>query len=163
MKTQDFTTGITVDQSPADVFSAINNVRGWWSEEISGGTAKLNDEFLYHFKDIHIVKMRLVDVTPNERVVWLVLNNYFSFITDQSEWKGTRIIFEIDEKDEKTQLRFTHQGLVPDYECYEVCYDAWSTYIKQSLRDLITIGKGQPNPKENGFTPQLLKQWGMPQ
>src|SRR5262245_40892044 len=108
MKTEDFTTSITVDQSPAEVFKAINNVRGWWSEEIKGGTEKLDDEFLYHFKDIHIVKMRLVDVAPNRKVEWLVLNNHFSFIKDQSEWTGTRVIFEIGEKGGKTELRFTH-------------------------------------------------------
>ena len=156
---KDFTVSILVDKSPTEVFNAINNVRGWWSEEIEGGTEKLNDEFLYHFKDVHVTKMKLVEVIPDKKVVWLVLDNYFSFIKDQSEWKDTKVIFEISEKDGQTQLHFTHQGLVPQYECYEICHDAWSNYIKNSLRNLITTGKGQPNPKEGGFNSQLLEKF----
>jgi hypothetical protein len=38
--------------------------------------------------------------------------------------------------------------LVPKNECYDVCSDAWSSYIKGSLRSLITTGKGQPNWEE---------------
>ena len=44
---------------------------------------------------------------------------------------------------------FTHVGLAPDDECYEACSDAWGSYIKHSLRSLITTGKGQPNVKES--------------
>jgi Activator of Hsp90 ATPase homolog 1-like protein len=145
MTTSDFTTTIQVDQTPEEVFKAINNVRGWWSEEIEGSTVKLNDEFRYHYQDVHRCKMKIVEFNPNEKVVWLVLDNYFKFTKDKSEWTGTKISFEISKQDNKTQLRFTHLGLVPQYECYEVCRDAWSNYIHNSLRSLISTGKGQPN------------------
>jgi len=158
MTTPDFSTTIVVDQTPEEVFNAINNVRGWWSEEIEGNTEKLNDEFTYHYKDVHISKMKLIEVIPNEKVVWLVLDNHFKFTKDKSEWNGNKIMFEITKKDNKTQLQFTQLGLVPEYECYEICRDAWSNYINNSLRSLITTGKGQPNGKESKFDEQLLKQ-----
>jgi hypothetical protein len=163
MTTTDFSTTILVDQSPRDVFNAINNVRGWWSEQIEGGTSQLNDEFLYHYKEVHISKMKLVEVVPNKKVVWRVLNNHFSFTKDKSEWVGTHIIFEISEKDGKTQLRFTHEGLVPDYECYQVCFDAWTSYIQGSLKSLIATGKGKPNSKENELNAELVKKWNLPE
>ena len=147
MTTPGFTTTIVVDETPEKVFNAITNPRGWWSEEIEGNTNNLNDEFNYHYEDIHRCKMKIIEFIPNEKVVWLVLDNYFKFTKDKSEWTGTKIIFEISEKDNKTQLRFTHQGLVPAYECYNICRDAWSTYIHNSLRSLIITGKGQPNGK----------------
>ena len=56
------------------------------------------------------------------------------------EWKGTNIVFDISEKDGKTEVRFTHVGLVPQIECYGSCSDAWGYYIKGSLRDFITAG-----------------------
>ena len=158
MGTTDFTTSIVVEQSPAEVFNAVNNVRGWWSEEIEGGTEKLNDEFTYHYKDVHSCKMRLIEVVPNKKVVWLVLDNYFKFTNDKTEWIGNKIVFEITEKDNMTQLQFTQFGLVPQYECYDICRDAWSNYIKSSLRNLITTGNGQPNTKENDFNQELLQE-----
>ena len=148
MNNQDFNTTILVEQSPDEAFNAINNVRRWWSEEIEGGTNKLNDEFTYHYKDVHSCRMKLIEVIPGKKVVWLVMDNYFNFIKDKNEWKGTKIIFEISEHDNKTQIRFTHLGLVPEYECFDICSNAWSKYVQHSLFSLITTGKGEPNKKE---------------
>lgn len=145
MTTTDFTSTILVDKSAEEVFNALTNVRGWWSEEIEGSTNKLNDEFNYHYEDIHRCDIKIIESIPNEKVVWLVKNNYFKFTRDTSEWKNTQISFEISTKNNKTQLRFTHIGLVPEYECYEVCQEGWSNYINNSLRSLIVTGKGQPN------------------
>jgi len=152
MNTPDFTTTVLVDKTPAEAFHAINNVRGWWSEEIEGSTEKLNDEFKYHYEDVHRCQMKLIEVVPDKKVVWLVMNNYFKFTKDKSEWTGTKIIFEIARTDNKTQIRFTHQGLVPDYECFEICSNAWTHYIQQSLGGLINTGIGKPNGKDKPST-----------
>jgi hypothetical protein len=163
MNTADFTTTLLVDQSPEEAFNAINNVRGWWSEEIEGGTVKLNDEFRYHYEEAHRCKMKLIEVVPNKKVVWVVLENYFNFTKDKSEWTGTKIIFDISENNKKTQIRFTHQGLVPEYECFDVCSNAWTHYIQQSLRSLITTGKGQPNATGKPSTDHEKEEYEMKQ
>ena len=80
------------------------------------------------------------------------MDNYFKFTTDKSEWKNDKIVFEISEKENKTQLQFTQMGLVPEYECYNICRDAWSNYINNSLHSLITTGKGKPNGKDKPQT-----------
>ncbi len=161
MATENFTTTFLVDETPRQVFNAVTNVRGWWSEDIEGNTSKLNDEFLYHYKDIHVTKMKLVELVPDKKIVWLVVNNHFNFTKDKNEWAGNKIVFEISKKADKTQLQFTQEGLVPAYECFDVCSDAWSNYVKKSLRSLITTGKGQPNPKdqEGEFNEQLLEKY----
>lgn len=145
----DYSTAFLVDQSPKEAFEAINNVRGWWSGNIDGGTTRLNDEFMYHYQDVHYSKQRLVEVVPNKKVVWLVLDSYLSFVKDKNEWTGTKIMFEVSKDGDKTQVRFTHRGLVPEYECYDACSSAWSGYINESLRGLIAKGRGKPNPKES--------------
>jgi len=101
-------------------------------------------------QDVHYCKMKLTEVIPGKKVVWLVLDNYFNFTEDKSEWKGTEITFEISKKGNKTEIRFTHLGLVPEYECFNICSDAWGSYINGSLRSLIITGKGEPNQKEKG-------------
>ena len=160
MNKQDYTTTILVSQTPKVVFNAINNVRGWWSEDIEGRTDQLNDVFFYHYKDIHLCKIKLIEVVPDKKVVWQVLDNYFSFIGDKSEWKDTEIIFDISTEGDQTKLQFTHEGLVPEYECYQICFEAWSNYINNSLYKLITFGKGEPNPKEGeGFNSQIVEKW----
>lgn len=168
MTTSDFTTTILVDQTPKEAFNAINNVRGWWSEEIEGGTDKLNDEFKYHFEDIHRCKLKVIEIIADKKVVWLVMENYFKpgifddashhlrsndrFAQDKTEWTGTKIIFEISDNDNKTQIRFTHLGLVPEYECFDVCSNGWTHYIQQSLFSLIATGTGEPNSTGNPMT-----------
>jgi uncharacterized protein YndB with AHSA1/START domain len=147
---QDFSTTFSVDRSPADVFAAVTNPRGWWSEEIEGGTSTLGDEFTYHYQEMHRCRVKLVEVVPEKRVVWLVLDNYFDFTEDKSEWKNTKVAFEIHKAGTTTELHFSHQGLVPEYECYDVCSNAWGKYINGSLRSLIMTGKGNPNQKEAG-------------
>jgi hypothetical protein len=152
MATSDFTTTFLVNQTSEEVFNAVNNVRGWWSEEIEGNTISLNDEWNYHYQDIHRCKMKIVEFIECKKIVWEVLDNYFSFTKDKEEWKGNKLVFEISPKNGKTQLCFTQIGLVPKYECYDICENAWNTYIQLSLYNLITTGKGQPNSKENPQT-----------
>ena len=159
MKEQDFTTTILVDQTPGDVFNAIRNVRGWWSEEIDGSTSDLDDVFTYHYRDVHICRIKLIQVVPDKTIVWQVMDNYFSFTEDKHEWRNTKISFEISSKANRTELRFTHFGLGPDYECFEICKEGWTNYINGSLRNLINTGQGKPNPKEGGFNAALVEKW----
>jgi hypothetical protein len=101
MTNQNFTTTFSVDQSPEEVFKAINNVREWWSEEIEGTTDNLGAEFMYQYEDVHRGKMQITEFIPGRKVVWLVLDNYFNFTEDKTEWKGTKVIFEVSRKDDK--------------------------------------------------------------
>jgi hypothetical protein len=148
MSSKNFSTYILVDKSPSEAFLAINNVRDWWTENVKGNSQKLNDEFTVQFGDVHRSTQKLVEVVPDKKVVWLVTDSNLNFIKNKEEWTGTKICFEIAEKDNKTQVRFTHEGLVPEEECFDACSNAWSEYIHESLLYLITEGEGKPTLKE---------------
>jgi anti-sigma regulatory factor (Ser/Thr protein kinase) len=143
MKPKDFTLKILVKQSPKEVFEAINNVRGWWQGEFDGSSNKLNDEFSYRMEDIHFSKQKVVDLVPHEKIVWLVTESKLNFIDHKNEWTGTTIVFEISRVDSKTQVCFTHKGLLPQNECYEACSNGWTMLVKESLQRLITTGMGK--------------------
>ncbi len=145
MMKQGFTSSFSVDQTPQEAFAAINNVRGWWSGQIEGDTDKLGAEFTYRYKDVHFSKQKITEFIPGKKVVWRVLDSNLSFAKDKSEWNGTDIVFDISEKEGKTEVRFTHVGLVPEYECYGSCSNAWGMLVNGNLRKLITTGKSQPD------------------
>jgi len=144
MTNQNFTTSISVDQSPEEVFAAINNVRGWWADGIDGRTDKLGAEFEFHHKDVHHSTQKITESVPGKKVVWRVTDSRLNFVKDKTEWTGTEVVFEIARKGNKTEVRFTHVGLVPRFECYGGCSGAWGFLINESLRSLIEAGEGQP-------------------
>ena len=145
MKHQNFTTAFSVDRTPQEAFAAIHNVRGWWSGQIDGDTDRLGGEFTYRYQDVHRSTQRITELIPCERVVWHVVDSDLSLLKNRSEWNGSDVIFEISEKEGKTEVRFTHIGLVPESECYGGCSHAWGTLINGNLRRLIATGKSQPD------------------
>lgn len=139
---QDFTTTLLVNQTPETVFRAIKNVRGWWTgyhaEEIIGETENLHDEFTFSAAGgAHYSKQKVIEVIPNKKVVWLVTDSRLSYIEKTDEWIGTKIIFDISEKGNKTQLTFTHEGLTPAVECFDSCAPSWTQYVHERLLPLI--------------------------
>ena len=145
MKKHGFATSFTVEQNPDEVFTAINNVRGWWSGEITGETNKAGAEFTYRYKNMHKSTQKVTEFVPGKKVVWHVTDAELTFVKDKAEWIGTDIVFEIARKDGKTELRFTHVGLVPAFECYGGCSGAWGALVDGNLRKLIATGNNQPD------------------
>jgi Activator of Hsp90 ATPase homolog 1-like protein len=152
MSAHDYTTSFTVPHTPAEVF-AVNSPRGWWSTDIEGTTDRVGEEFVFEVPGVHYSKIRVTELIPGELVAWRVVDAAIHFVADRDEWTDTEIRFELTEAGSGTDVRFTHDGLVPAVECYEACATAWSFYVSASLRNLITTGTGNPgsNPDEERY------------
>jgi|SRR4030095_946274 len=141
MENKSFSASIEVAKSQQEVFNAIKEVTKWWSKDFEGSSIKLNDEFIIHHPNQHYSKQKLIEVVPNEKIVWLVTDSTLHWIKkDKHEWTNTKMIFEVTTKNDKTLLRFTHEGLVPEKECYAKCQQGWSLIIKKWLFHFITVG-----------------------
>ena len=140
METKDYTATIMVSKTPEEVFNSINSVSKWWSNGFEGSSAKLNDEFIISHDGLHYSKQKLVEFVPYKKIVWLVTDSKLNWLEkDRNEWTGTKMIFELSKKDDKTILNFTHEGLTPDKECYERCIEGWDILIKDWLFNFIII------------------------
>jgi hypothetical protein len=137
---------IIVSASPGAVYAAINDVAKWWSGSIEGGTHQIGDSFVYRFKDMHMSRQEVTELVPGKRVTWKVTDSHLNFLTDQAEWTGTTIAFDIVPRGDKTELVFTHYGLNAVSECYDACSSGWAQLIGGNLKTLIETGRTSPAP-----------------
>jgi hypothetical protein len=64
--------------------------------------------------------------------------------TRKDEWVGTQIVFRLSASEAgQTRLDFEHIGLVPSFECHEICVDGWRHFL-ESLRLFAQTGRGTP-------------------
>ncbi|MBU6340496.1 MAG: SRPBCC domain-containing protein [Bacteroidetes bacterium] len=130
----DFTCAFLAPQSPSELFKILLDVRNWWSgkyaETIEGASSRLGDEFSFSAGGgAHFTRQRLVELVPNEKIVWLVIESKLTFIEEQAEWEGTRFGFDLSREGDQTKITFTHTGLVPEIACYESCSTGWMAYL----------------------------------
>jgi len=144
MKNKNYTTanyavGIEVAKPPHDVFNhIINDVSKFWPEEFEGESNKLHDEFIFRSGDGHYSKNKVAEFVPNKKIVWLVTESIRK--TDNFEWTGTKMIFELTPKGDGTLLEFTYDGFIPENE-YDRLVEICDMVIKENLYKLLTNGK----------------------
>ncbi len=143
MNANNFHTRITVNAGAKEAMKKINEVDLWWAKNFTGRAEQLNDQFTVRFGDT-FVDFQISEFVPEKKVVWKVTNCNLHWINNKKEWNGTDVVFELSEKENATQIDFTHVGLVPGVECYNDCEVGWNGHLTQSLVRFINEGKGRP-------------------
>ena len=139
MKNQDFQYSLTTSIKQNEVFAYLLNPKNWWvglfGETIEGNSKDINDEFSFRAGDgVHYSNQKLVELDTDKKIIWLVTESNLSFLKNTNEWAGTNICFDIEQESNKTKITFTHQGLIPQIECYGSCSSAWTQYL-QNLKE----------------------------
>lgn len=139
-KTAQYTTHIKVTKSPAIVFDhLLHDVAKFWPENFDGKSAKLNDEFIFTTGgDSHYSKNKVIELIPNEKVVWLVTESIRK--TDNFDWTGTKMIFELTPKGNHTLIEFTYDGIILEDE-YDRLVHICDLVIKEMLYNFISNTK----------------------
>lgn len=143
MKKNNFQTSIEARISPDEAVRRIGNVPEWWGVSFTGNSRKQNDKFTVKMGGDSFFDFTVTELIPGKRAAWLVTDCYMPWYTDKKEWAGTKLIFNLSEKNGVSTLNFVHEGLTPDIECYNDCETGWIHWIQKSLLSYLTTGKGE--------------------
>ena len=142
MGNNDFNSSFTARISAAEAITKISQVPEWWGISFTGSAEKQDDKFVVKMGGDSFFDFTVTELVPGKRVVWFVEDCNMPWYSDKKEWAGTRLIFDLNEYNGVTELKFTHEGLTPDVECYKDCEPGWTHWIRTSLQSYFATGKG---------------------
>jgi hypothetical protein len=142
MAIDDFNSSISAKISASDAIKKISNRTEWWGVTFAGKSQKQNDRFTVKMGADSFFDFAITELIPRRKVVWSVTDCYMPWYSNKKEWANTRIIFDLSENNGVTDLKFTHEGLTPDIDCYKDCERGWTHWIQISLFSYLTNGLG---------------------
>ena len=138
----DYQKEMTYSASPDVLFEAITQKLEQWWGKTDRGVDQVGDEFKTSFGNA-FWKFRIAEFSPNKEVVWECIDGQPEF---EHEWVGTKLHWNISPAENGTQLSFTHKGLTPAFECYDVCAPTWDMFLSSSLKKLCGDREGDAAP-----------------
>jgi len=144
MHQQNFHCSIVVQATAREAFEKISRVWDWWAVNFKGCAGGLHDQFTVHFARATWSRMEIVEVVPDQFILWKVVDCYLPIFKDPYLWKNNFISWDISATGASTRITMTHIGLIPGVECYEDCSKGWGFYVGESLYKLLTEDTGQP-------------------
>ena len=139
-KSANYSVEIELAKSPNEVFNHLINLKKWWPEDFEGEDIKLNSEFVFTTGDSHYSKNKVVEFVPDKKLVWLAIEGLRK--TDNYDWSGTKMIFELIPKGNNTILKFTYDGIVLENESDRLVQICDMT-VKEMFYNFIVNGKGK--------------------
>lgn len=132
---------VSINADTSSVFKALTEQLELWWGKTDFPVQKVNDEFTIWFGDA-FWKFRIEEFIPDQKLTWKCIDGQPEF---NNEWVGTTCFWEIKPNESETELSFTHDGLTPEFKCYDICAPTWDMFITQSIKSFLEIGKGTPH------------------
>lgn len=122
-----------------DALTLEEGLKAWWTNDTS---AKYEIGNINHFKfgDEYFNKMKVLELNFPSIVSW-------ECVDGDKEWIGTKLTFELEEKDGDTYIKFSHLNWAEESEFFGFCNHQWGRYL-DSLKYLCETGIGQPFKEE---------------
>ena len=136
MASNSYATLIEMSANPEIVFNAISTKLGdWWGEQ-SAPIQSENTVFKVSW-GLPWYEFKVVKFEKNELMIWKCTDAH-QIIEGlegvEKEWVGTKIHWNLKAVDSNsTQLYFTHEGLVPQFVCFNFCSATWDRFLKDRL------------------------------
>jgi hypothetical protein len=127
--------------SSSDVYEALTTIEGlsaWWTTTTQGDN-NIGGVLQFRFGNGGF-DMKVLELDPARRVLWQVVDG-------PEEWIGTKISFDLDQRDDWTIVLFKHAGWKEPVEFTHHCSTKWAVFLL-SLKSLLETGKGAPWPNE---------------
>ena len=124
-----------------DVYHALTTLDGlsaWWTSD-TRGDGQVGGVLRFRFGNGGF-DMKVLELSPARRVLWQVIDG-------PEEWIGTKISFDLDQRDDWTIVLFKHAGWKQPVEFMHHCSTKWAVFLL-SLKSLLEAGKGTPWPNE---------------
>ncbi len=109
-----YSVSVELPKEVHEVFNHLINLKNWWPEDFEGNEIHLNSDFILRSGDTHYSKNKVLEFIPDEKLVWITTDSIRK--TDNFEWTGTKMIFELEPRNIKTILHFTYDGIVFENE-----------------------------------------------
>jgi len=129
---------MTIAASATKIFDAVTReegLKGWWTTDVD---ARPEEGYVNHFKfgENGFNKMKVSKLqSPNEV--------YWECVDGDKEWVGTKVSFELEEREDNTFLKFAHLNWAEESEFFGFCNHHWGRFL-DSLKSLCETGEGQP-------------------
>ena len=150
MTDQSYTKSIDVSADTSAAIEAVTRgVEHWWTRP-DHPLARIGDRAKFTFPPgVSYWTFELTAVDRPERVEWTCVDALHIHEGQpkeiETEWLGTKVIWDFHPLPAGTRIGLRHEGLTPQLLCYDICEAGWDMFFLGSLKAYLDTGKGTPH------------------